>query len=143
MTVSAGGTISWACKTDSVYIDHAQFLITDSNGAADTLTFNIFVNPSNNPASMENPSRRIPNKNQPFRITRISSSLIKFALPTGVSYIDIYTINGACIRRLTPPGAEAVWNGLTSAGLPAPLGRYCAKIVDKKTSRVRQFTLVR
>ena len=32
MTVSMGGTISWTPKTDSVYMDHVEFLVDDDFG---------------------------------------------------------------------------------------------------------------
>jgi hypothetical protein len=44
MTVSPGGSISWTPKTDSVYLEHVEFLVVNDSGRKDTLTFNIFVN---------------------------------------------------------------------------------------------------
>ncbi len=44
MTVSLGGAISWTPTTDSAYMDHAEFIVADDQGAKDTVTFNIFVN---------------------------------------------------------------------------------------------------
>jgi hypothetical protein len=44
MIVNSSGLISWLPKTDSVYREHAEFLISDSKGHKDTLSFNIYVN---------------------------------------------------------------------------------------------------
>ena len=143
MTVSLGGTISWTPKTDSVYMDHSEFLVFDDNGNKDTLTFNIFVSSSYKPTAIKSLSRTSLNKNQSFSIMQTSSSQIKFTLPLGVSNIDIYDINGRCVQRIKPLGAQAVWNGLNAAGSPVSSGRYFAKIKEGKTSRMGQFTVVK
>ena len=143
MTVSPGGTISWTPKTDSVYMDHVEFLVSDDFGKKDTLTFNIFLNSSNKPTAIKTLSRPISNKNQPFSIMQTSPSQIKFTLPPGASSIDIYDINGRCVQRLKPIGAQAIWNGFNAAGSPVSSGRYFAKIKDGKTSRLGQFMVVR
>ena len=143
MTVSTGGTISWTPKTDSVYMDHVEFLVMDDIGNKDTLTFNIFVNSKNKPTATKPLSRPIQNKNQAFSIMQTSSSQIIFTLPSGASNIDIYDIHGRCVQRLKPTSAQTVWNGLSAAGSPVSSGRYFAKIKEGKTSRMGQFMIVR
>ena len=143
MIVSPGGTISWTPQTDSVYMDHAEFLVSDDFGKKDTLTFNIFVNSSNKPTAIKTLSRPILNKNQFFSIMQTSSSQIKFTLPSGASSLDIYDIHGRCVQRVKPMGAQAIWNGLSTTGSPVSSGRYFAKIKEGKTSRMGQFTVVR
>ena len=143
MTVSLGGTISWTPKTDSVYMDHAEFLVSDDFGNKDTLIFNIFVNSSYHPTAIKTLSSPIPNKNRAYSIMQTSSSKIKFTLPAGVSSLDIFDIHGRCVQRLKPTGAQAIWNGLSAAGSPVSSGRYFAKIKEGKTSRLGQFTVVR
>jgi uncharacterized delta-60 repeat protein len=56
MTVSPGGAISWTPQTDSVYMDHVEFLVSDNANKKDTLTFNIFVNSDYHPSKVVNPS---------------------------------------------------------------------------------------
>jgi|GEM_PF-1812958 hypothetical protein len=143
MTVSLGGTISWTPKTDSVYMDHVEFHVFDDFGRIDTLTFNIFVNSSYHPVAIKPVSQFIANKNQSFSISQTSSSQIKFTLTTGVSNIDIYDINGRCVQRLKPAGAQVVWNGLSTSGRPVSCGRYFAKIKAGSNSRIVQFSLMR
>jgi hypothetical protein len=143
MTVSLGGTISWTPKTDSVYMDHVEFLVADDYGKKDTLTFNIFVNSSYHPTAIKPMSHSIAKNNQTFRISQASASQIKFSLPTDASNIDIYDINGRCVQRLKPADAQAVWNGLNSAGRPLSSGRYFAKIKDGASSRMAEFSVVK
>ena len=143
MTVSTGGTISWIPKTDSVYMDHVEFLVMDDIGNKDTLTFYIFVNSKNKPTAIKAFSPLVAYKNQPFSIMQTSSSQIKFTLPTGVSNIDIYDIHGRCVQRIKPLGAQLIWNGLGTTGSPVSSGRYFAKIKEGKTSRMGKFTVVR
>jgi hypothetical protein len=143
MTVSPGGTISWTPKTDSVYMDHVEFLVSDDFGEKDTLTFNIFINSSYNSTAMKPLSHPIANNNHAFSIMQTSSSQIKFTLPSGASNIDIYDIHGRCVQRIKPVGAQAVWNGLGTTGSPVSSGRYFAKIKEGKAIRMGQFTVVR
>ena len=143
MTISPGGTISWTPKTDSVYMDHVEFLVADDFGNKDTLTFNIFVNSSYHPAAIKPISHLIANKNRSFSINQTLPSQIKFNLSNGTSSLDIYDINGRCIQSLKPVNAQVVWSGLNSAGRPVSSGRYFAKIKDGSSSRMAEFSVVR
>jgi uncharacterized delta-60 repeat protein len=143
MKVSAGGTVFWTPKTDSIYMEHAEFLVTDANGRKDTLTFNIFVNSSYYPVAIKPISHLLANKNKPFSIVQTSSSQIKFKLPAVASSVDIYDINGRCVQRLKPVDAQVVWNGLNTAGRPVSSGRYFVKIKDGTNSRMAEFSVVK
>jgi hypothetical protein len=143
MSVSTGGTIFWTPKTDSVYMDHVEFLVADDYGNKDTLTFNIFVNSSYHPAAIKPISHLIANKNRSFSINQTLPSQIKFNLSNGTSSLDIYDINGRCIQSLKPVNAQVVWSGLNSAGRPVSSGRYFAKIKDGSSSRMAEFSVVK
>ena len=143
MKVSLGGTISWTPTTNSVYMDHAEFLVFDDIGNKDTLTFNIFVNSSYHPAALKPISHLIANKNRSFSINQTLLSQIKFNLPNGTSSLEIYDINGRCVQRLKPVDAQAIWNGLNIAGRPVSSGRYFAKIKEGTSSRLAEFSVVK
>jgi hypothetical protein len=143
MTVSLGGTISWTPATDSVYMDHVEFLVFDDFGNKDTLTFNIFVNSSYHPTAIKPVSRFITNKSQAFGISQTSSSKIKFNVPSGALSLDIYDIRGRQVQHIVPSGTIALWNKTNASGTPVPAGKYVAKMVTGKSSRVQEFMVVR
>jgi hypothetical protein len=143
MTVSLGGTISWTPKTDSIYMDYAEFLVADDHGRRDTLLFNIFVNSNNVATSIKSLPQCAVNKSKNFSISQTSNSQIKFNFPSRTSAIDIYDINGRCVQRLKTVDVQVVWNGLNSAGRPVSSGRYFVKIKDGSSSRMAEFSVVR
>jgi flagellar hook assembly protein FlgD len=115
----------------------------DDFGKRDTLSFNIFVNSNNHPTFIKPLTNLTTNKNRPFSIKETSSSQIKFNLPSSASSLEIYDINGRCVQKLKPVDAQAVWNGLNSAGRPVSSGRYFAKIKNGTSSRMAEFSIVR
>ena len=139
MTVSAGGTISWTPKTDSVYMEHVEFLVSDDYGKKDTLTFNIFVNSSYHPAKSTNPlsGQRwspLPNK---ISIHNISSNEVRFSLPAGTKSLGIYNIHGQLLENISVRGNQATW-------LPGhAAGRYFAKAIWEKREAVKPFMLLK
>jgi hypothetical protein len=143
MTVSLGGTISWTPETDSVFMEHVEFLVFDDNGNIDSLTFNIFVNSSPHPTAIKPISRFIAGKNQSFGISQTLPSQIKFTLPSGASSLDIYDIRGRQVRRITPSGAIALWNKTNASGTPVPAGKYFARIKGGAGAKEQGFVVVR
>jgi hypothetical protein len=146
MTVSPGGTISWIPQTDSSYLENVEYIVANKSGTKDTLSFILFVN--YNPSSPTKPSRITKNASKPFEIiTTLSSIKIKFSLPSLVTSICIYDINGRIIDRITPEvsssGASAVWPGNGSDVGKIPTGKYFAKVSDRNKSSVKSFIIVR
>lgn len=142
MTVSAGGTIAWTPTTNSVYMDHAEFMVADNNGGKDTLTFNIFVNSSYNAAIKPLPYS-ITNKDHCFSISQLSSSQIKFNVPSGTSSLDIYEIGGRHVQHIKPSGTFALWNKSNKSGTFVPTGMYFAKILLNNTTQDKAFIVVK
>jgi flagellar hook assembly protein FlgD len=124
-------------------MEHVKYLVFDDIGNKDTLTFNIFVNSSNQATSIKPHPYSVANKNKPFSIVQTSSSQIKFTILSGASSIDIYDINGRCVQRLKPVDAQVVWNGLNTVGRPVSSGRYFAKIKEGSSSRMAEFSVVK
>jgi photosystem II stability/assembly factor-like uncharacterized protein len=62
MSLSSGGTISWAPGTDSIYLDYIKYIISDDNDNKDTVTQFISVN-SSEPIEAIKPRFKI-NRNQ-------------------------------------------------------------------------------
>jgi hypothetical protein len=143
MKVSLGGTISWIPKTDSVYMDHVEYLVFDDIGNKDTLTFNIFVNSLFHPTGVKPASRFIARKNQPFSITQTSASQIKFNLPSGALSLDIFDMRGRQVQHISPAGSSALWNKTNALGTPVPAGKYFAKIKEGPGYREQGFMVVR
>lgn len=143
MKVSLGSTISWTPKTDSVYMDHGEFLVFDDIGNKDTLTFNIFVNSSYKPAAIKPASRFIARKNQSFNISQTSASQIKFNLPSGATSLDIFDMRGRQVQHISPTSSFALWNKTTVSGTPVPAGKYFAKIKGGSGVRDQGFMVVR
>ena len=138
MTVSLGGTISWTPTTDSSYMDHVEFLVSNDMGKKDTLTFNIFVNSKDYPSKVINPTSGL--KNQAHR-SGISistfSSYTSFTLPIPTGSLAIYDIHGRLIQTLSFKNNTAIWRGKT------PAGRYFAKMTDGKRDVVKPFMVVK
>jgi hypothetical protein len=148
MTVSTGGTVSWTPTTDSVYMDHAEYLVVNDAGRKDTLTFNIFVNSDYHAPASIKPSRITKSPSKPFEIISTTfSNKIKFSLPSSVTSICIYDINGRIVDRIAPivstSGASAVWpcNGAGNGKIPT--GKYFAKVSDGRKSAVKSVLYVR
>jgi hypothetical protein len=138
MTVSTGGTISWTPTTDSSYMDHVEFLVSDDFGKKDTLTFNIFVNnrqtsKATNPLSLQ---RRSPLPNE-ITVRHISSQEVRFSLPAGTKSLSIYNIHGQLLENLSVKENQAAWLPKHAAG------RYFAKAIWEKREAVKPFILMR
>jgi hypothetical protein len=148
MTVSTGGTVSWTPKTDSVYMDHAEFLVIYDAGRKDTLSFNIFVNFDYHAPVLKKPARINTTSFKPFEIITTSlSGKVKFSLPFSASSLYIYDITGRMVDRIVPvisgSGTCAVWPGSASNSSKIHAGKYFAKATGGKNSAVEPFLLVR
>jgi len=148
MTVSAGGTVSWTPKTDSVYMDHAEFLVINDSGKKDTLTFNIFVNSDYHPSVTVKPIQAKKTDSKPFGINATAlSGKVKLSAPSFVKSINIYDMSGRMVGKVAPvvSGSQAcaVWPGASSSSSAIPTGRYFAKASAGKNTAVKPFLLVR
>jgi hypothetical protein len=138
MTVSLGGTISWTPTTDSSYMDHVEFLVSDDMGKKDTLTFNIFVNSKDHPTKTINTIARSTNTTMnDLTVQQFSSKEVHFSLPVGTKSLGIYNIHGQLLENISINGAQATWRPKHAAG------RYFAKAIWKKRETVKPFILMR
>ncbi len=138
MTVSPGGTISWTPTTDSVYMDHAEFLVADDFGNKDTLTFNIFVNSKDHPNKTINQlSRSVNSRHVDIAIRQLSSREVCFLLPSGTSSLAIYDLGGQLLETLSVKADQAIWQPKHATG------RYFAKAILDKGEMVKGFTVMR
>ena len=138
MTVSLGGTISWTPTTDSSYMDHVEFLVSDDMGKKDTLTFNIFVNSKDHPSKVINPALSLSRQSHQSGISIFAfSSYIAFSLPTSSGKLAIYDIHGRIIQNLSFTNNTAIWRGKITAG------RYFAKMTDGRREVVKAFVVVK
>jgi hypothetical protein len=148
MSVSLGGTISWTPKTDSVYMDHAEFLVFTDAGKKDTLTFNIFVNSDYHAPASIKPSRINKSISNSFEINTISlSGKIKFSMPLSATSMSVYDINGRIIDKVTQITtsfeAYAIWPSASSGYAKITTGKYFAKVNMGNNTIVKPFLLVR
>jgi len=148
MTVSAGGTVSWTPKTDSVYMDHVEFLVFNDTGKKDTLTFNIFINSDYHPPLAVKPSKVNKPESKPFEIsTTALSGKVKLSVSSFVKSLTIYDMSGRMVGKVTPvitgSQAFAVWPGASSSSSAIPTGKYIAKASAGKNTAVKPFLLVR
>jgi len=138
MAVSAGGTISWTPTTDSVYMDHVEFAVSNGTTINDTLTFNIFVNNKN--AAIKDPHSLKSSVNR-VHVSGITvnsfSSYISFTIPNEAAALAIYDIRGNLVAELPVINNTAVWRGQIAAG------RYFARAADWKKNLMRSFVVVR
>jgi hypothetical protein len=138
MTVSLGGTISWTPTTDSSYMDHVEFLVSDDVGKKDTLTFNIFVNSKDHPSKAINPTSGL--KNQAYQ-SGISistfSSYTSFSLPVPTGSLAIYDIHGRLVQNLSIINNSAVWQPKNATG------RYVARMMLGKSNVSKAFVVVK
>jgi hypothetical protein len=148
MTVSTGGTVSWTPKTDSVYMDHAEYLVINDVGKKDTLSFNIFVNSDYHAPVIKMPSQIVKTTSKSFDIKATSlSGKVKFSLPSSASSLYIYDITGRMVDRIVPvisgSGTCAVWPGSASNSSKIHAGKYFAKALMGKNSAVKPFLFYR
>jgi len=98
MIVSKGGTISWTPATDSVYMDHVEFAVSNGSSINDTLTFNIFVNSKDIPVKQPIPISSINRACLHIsNMCNLSSESIKvsYSLPkAGDVTLRVYNLNG-------------------------------------------------
>jgi hypothetical protein len=139
MTVSFGGAISWIPKTDSVYMEHVEYLITDDLGKTkDTITFNIFVNSKDHPITVANlVSRTASQSLNDLTIRQVSSKEVRFSLPSGTKSLGIYNIHGQLLENISVRGNQAAWLPKHAAG------RYFAKAIWEKREAVKGFTVLK
>jgi hypothetical protein len=138
MTVSIGGTISWTPTTDSSYMDHVEFLVSDDFGKKDTLTFNIFINSKGHPSKVLNPTSNSKNQTHQSGISISTfSSSISFFLPVPTGSLAIYDIHGRLIEKLSVSNNTAIWNTKNAAG------RYVARMMLGKSNVSKAFVVVK
>jgi hypothetical protein len=138
MTVSLGGTISWTPTTDSSYMDHVEFLVSDDMGKKDTLTFNIFVNSKDHPITVANlVSRKASQSLNDLTIRQVSSKEVFFSLPCGTKSLSIYNIHGQLLENISVKGNQASWLPKHAAG------RYFAKAILEKRETIKPFMLLK
>jgi hypothetical protein len=146
MTVSPGGTITWTPKTDSVYMDHAKFVVVNDAGKKDTLTFNIFVNSDLNISVVVKPSRIAKSATKSFDVIPSSSgNRVQFSLHSEVSMLCIYDVTGKLIDKIMKlnSGDLYMWPAASSKVGKFPAGKYFARASTGKSSMVKPFLLVR
>jgi hypothetical protein len=138
MTLSLGGTISWKPTTDSSYMDHVEFLVSDNKGKKDTLTFNIFVNSKEYPSKAINPfSKSTDPLRNDFVVHPLSSLEVRFSLPAGTSSLGIYNVHGQLLENISVKGPQATWRPKHAAG------RYFAKAIWERHETVMPFMLMK
>lgn len=138
MTVSNSGTISWTPTTDSIYMDHVEFAVSNGTTINDTLTFNIFVNNKDAAIKKSYQSKSLNNRANAFGISINSfSSYISFSIPNKAAFLAIYGIRGNLVTELPVINNTAIWRGQNAAG------RYFARAADGKKNLVRPFVVVR
>jgi hypothetical protein len=138
MTVSPGGTISWTSTSDSSYMDHVEFIVSDDFGNKDTLTFNIFVNSKDHPNKTVDPiSRSSTSSPNSFTVHPLSSKEVRFSLPAGTSSLRVYDMHGQLLEDLSVRGNQAIWLPKHSSG------RYFAKAIYERSETVKGFTVVK
>jgi hypothetical protein len=146
MTVSPGGTISWTPKTDSVYMDHAAFIVVNDAGGKDTLTFNIFVNSDFHTSGVVKPFRIDKSSTKSFDVIPASSgNRVKFLLSSDVSSLCIYDVTGKLIDKVMRLNSKEqyTWPPTSPKAGKYTAGKYFARVSAGKSSMVKPFLLVR
>jgi hypothetical protein len=138
MTVSLGGTISWTPTTDSSYMDHVEFQVSDDFGKKDTLTFNIFVNSKDHPTKVIKPTTSLSNQARHSGISITTfSSYTSFTLPVPTGSLAIYDIHGRLVQNLSIANNTAVWQSKNATG------RYVARMMLGKSNVSKAFVVVK
>lgn len=146
MRVSAGGTVSWTPNTDSVYLDHAEFLVLNDMGRKDTLTFNIFVNYDYRTQNLAKPLQV--SKSIPFDLT-VTSILgtVNFYLPPNAGTLFIYDIKGRMVDKIIPASTSSrtciSWPDDQSSRSSIHAGRYFVKAHIGNESIAKLFVLMK
>jgi hypothetical protein len=143
MSISKGGSISWTPTFDSVYIQNVKYLISDDYGTRDTLTFNILVNYQTPSVKALQTRDYSITKNLKLTATPNSSTGIKFALPSCISKVKIYNMEGKCIRSLHSDGTEIIWNTQNEYGASAGSGHYIAEVISDNLRYTIPFSVIR
>lgn len=100
------------------------------------------------PAEIRCPSLRLdPNSPNPFRMRTTLTFELPGSHPREV-VLSVYDAAGRMVRRLlnaeyAPGTHEAVWDGLDTAGRPAPAGVYLVRLQDGGKSASRRIVFVR
>lgn len=148
MKVSPGGTVSWTPNTDSVYMEHAEFLVFNDIGRKDTLTFNIFVNSDYKTQILPRTITTSKTVAMPFDITiKSSSGYVKFYLPSGAGTLNIYDIKGRIVDKITPAESSSrtgiSWPGDRPNRSAIQTGKYLVKASMGNMSTAKMFTLIK
>lgn len=151
MTVSKEGLVSWVPTTDSIYMEHVEFLATGTDNQSDTLSFNIFVNSPTFPASAASKANTIPvdRKLPALRelTIAVSRSGVTFSLAPSYTMLTVYDINGHMVIRRSLPNKVTkntiFWTGKTPHGNLIPCGRYIAVASTGTEYQAKNFLLIR
>jgi hypothetical protein len=144
MQVSAGGTITWTPTTDSASKEHVEYVVAESKGGKDTLSFNLWVN-----GTIESATRPTTRKSQPYmsahaKLNHLTNG-ITFEIAPSTSAIDIYDTHGRLVQSLKPSAnaPRLVWNGTDLSGNAVAAGRYLARVKANQRENVLPVMLVR
>jgi hypothetical protein len=135
--VSAGGTIFWTPRTDSAFVTRIAVLVTGDT-AADTCSFNLFVNCSQGPnRTVLLPDRMHPGK-PALRATSLpGNSLIAFSFPVREAVLRIFDIRGRLVASVRSKNGEAVLGDRLSQG------RYFATVEAGSWTETAGFVVVK
>ncbi len=144
MKVSIGGTITWTPTSDSVYMEHAEFLVFNDMGRKDTLTFNILVNYD---YKTQIDAKKLRTCNTSDITVSSIPGYARFDLPPGTGILYIYDIKGRLIDKITPArssyGACISWPGNQSSCPSIHTGKYFVKTMVGNESIARMFVIVK
>lgn len=161
MFISEGGTVTWTPQTDSVFALTPEFIVSNSQGYADTVSFVLWVNVtdgdypdvpykhiSGKPEIYKVPVREevfLPDTRSSIRVSFIpSKSNIRIRVPFKEAEIEIYTIRGELVNCIQSKGNnEILWNGRSFSGVPVSSGSYYIRVKAQGRESVKQAVFMR
>lgn len=132
MTVSQGGTVSWTPNTNSSYMNHVEFVVSDDFGKKDTLTFNVIVNDST-PLPVK-ADISVNNKIRNDIVICSYASKVHFLLPANTQSLSIHDIRGKLLETIPANLGEVTITKLAA-------GTYFAKVILEKSNMVKRFVV--
>ena len=64
------------------------------------------------------------------------------AKPVAGTQVDVYSLEGELVHRLSPPSADFIWNGTGASGRPLPQGTYLIRWSSGRLSRSTTLRLL-